>query len=900
MNKLQPTIWVKICSIPLLVYTVGMGSAADAPSDAQQVDRFLARLGLVDLQILHLEQSLHPTASGEQATKLARRIADLYASQLMLHSADASRYQEQVARIHILLERFPEARTTALQVMLLQADYNRAELLASRWIGNAEDQDSHTEALAILARITPRLKQLQTQLNQQANQLKEKLDDQDAARQRALRRRALNRSDNSKRDLDATAPDDTFGVLQSDWRRLQGIANRATYVTAWSLYYQGFLQSAGKDSSLYSESRRLFAQLLGIEADESLKEIDSQWLNLESEYLARSVIGLGLAEAISGHVGDSRICFQWLEQAAVSPEIRDEGSHWYVRSLCQASAWQEVTAYAERRISRFSGKPTGGKLGLCIALVQAAYGPAKDSPQRQPLSDLGLRGLARLQQRALIVGLISRYKIQIGAASGMVLQWIKGQQLLKTAERSGQPDDYRAAAQMLQAALSTKNATDQISLRSRCRYDLAMCQFHLGNLAQAGPGFEESVPGLKASGEAIAADALWNAFVCYKRLGKADARYLPRAVNVLARIQRDYPQHKYAREASRWTALLMRDASPDKVIRQLQRVAPDDAGYLDAQYDLCTLLHQQWSRHRDDATQSARFADGVRRAAEAFHSVADKQVAARRRVKVLVLAAEVSLFAEEPLVELGAGFLTRAEPFAESLPTSDSALSDYHYQWLRVSQFRARDAALREHANWLVKHATQPTYRLVALVTSAQVVDREIQKAEGARKQSLLEEGYQVYLKLSRRLGDGRAAITGHKNARVAVSRLAYYAAALKKFSEAVALLDRLVAAFPKDPGYLKRAAHAHLSAGNPKQSVVHWRTLLAGSAKSSNTWFEAKYHQIRCLQMLDRPRAQQVLKQFKLLHPKHGPPLWRERFRQLEDQGGPPNRAQRLPRKQS
>ena len=883
MTKHPPTIYHGLCALVLVVTNACLAAGADdALQTRQQVDRFLARLGLVDLQILHLEQSLNTVKKDNETTKLARRIADLYASQLLRYSADAARYQEQVARITILLKRYPEAKTSALEVMLLQADYNRAESLASRWIGNTTDQDSRSEALGILARISPPLDQLQTQLNQQAIQLKEQLDAYDANLQRANRRRALNSPGNPNGNVGVPVTEDAFQLLQNDWRRLQGIANRATYVSAWSLYYQGFLQSAGQDSPLYAKSRRLFELLLGIETGESLKDIDSEWLNLETEYLARSVIGLGLAEAITGQIANSRICFQWLDQASVSPAIRDEGAHWYVRSLCQAAAWQEVLAYAERRISRFSGAATNGQLGLCLALVQAAYGSAQDTPQQTALSDLGLKGLARLQQRALILGLIARYKIQIGSASGMVLQWIKGQQLLTAAEQTRQPEDYQAAAEILAIALASKDASSQASLRSRCRYDLAMCQFRLGNLAEAGPGFEESVSGLKEAGEAIAVDALWNAFVCYKRLGKDEARYLPRAINILASIKRDYPQHKYARQADRWTARLMRDSSPEKVIRQLQNVGPEEDGYLDAQYDLCTLLHQQWSSQRAKETQATKFANGVRQAADLFAKLADNDRDARRRAKVLVLAAEVSLLSKDPLVELAAGFLGRAKPNAESLANTDSALADYHYQWLRVSQFRVRDDAIREHANWLVKHSTQPNYRLVALVSAAQAVDRQLANAPGAQRQALLLRGYQIYHELSQRLGAGREAVLSHKNARVAASRLASYAAALQKFPEAVTLLNNLVSAFPKDRNYLKRAGRVQLSAGNPDQSLAHWRTILAGTAKSSDTWFEAKYYQIRCLQKIDKNRAQQVLRQFKLLHPKDGPPAWRERFRQL------------------
>src|SRR5687768_464031 len=55
-----------------------------AQSEDQTFQQFLSRLGLVELQVLHLEQSLQKTATDPA---LAVRLADLYASRL-LDSAD--------------------------------------------------------------------------------------------------------------------------------------------------------------------------------------------------------------------------------------------------------------------------------------------------------------------------------------------------------------------------------------------------------------------------------------------------------------------------------------------------------------------------------------------------------------------------------------------------------------------------------------------------------------------------------------------------------------------------------------------------------------------------------------------------------------------------------------------
>ena len=53
-------------------------------ADDEKLERFLARLGLVELQIVQLEKSLESGAA-DAATqqRLAKRLADLYAEQLM-------------------------------------------------------------------------------------------------------------------------------------------------------------------------------------------------------------------------------------------------------------------------------------------------------------------------------------------------------------------------------------------------------------------------------------------------------------------------------------------------------------------------------------------------------------------------------------------------------------------------------------------------------------------------------------------------------------------------------------------------------------------------------------------------------------------------------------------------
>ena len=120
------------------VLDAGCGRARPTRQD-ERLEQFLARLGLVDLQIQLLERTLRlPAALPDAKQPMARRLADLYAERLMSHADDPAKYNDTLQRIETLVRDLPEANTTALQVMLLQADYNRAESLLTTWINDPQ------------------------------------------------------------------------------------------------------------------------------------------------------------------------------------------------------------------------------------------------------------------------------------------------------------------------------------------------------------------------------------------------------------------------------------------------------------------------------------------------------------------------------------------------------------------------------------------------------------------------------------------------------------------------------------------------------------------------------------------------------------------------------------------
>ena len=115
---------------------------------------------------------------------MARKLADLYAGQMIASADDVTRSNEILEKIQELIRSVPSADTPALKVMLLQADYNQAENLASQWIADPSITDARKAAGEILNRITPELNEYQLELIGSVNAQIDALNDLEEGDQR--------------------------------------------------------------------------------------------------------------------------------------------------------------------------------------------------------------------------------------------------------------------------------------------------------------------------------------------------------------------------------------------------------------------------------------------------------------------------------------------------------------------------------------------------------------------------------------------------------------------------------------------------------------------------------------------------------------------------------------------
>lgn len=829
-----------------------MGAAP--PDEEKALEEFLARLGLAELQIAHLEDQVDAAPAGPQQTAMARRLADLYASRLMSSSDNKERYDDTLRRIKALTTRVPAAKTASLGVILLQADYNRAESLVSKWIADQSQTKARDEGRTILQKIGPELAQRRTQLKTARDALIDQLD------------KLPNEDPRGK-------------SLENQLGRLEAVLGRASYFAAWSNYYLGVLGGSSGTQNLVL-AQQIFRDVLGVEGEYAKAE--PEWMSLESVWRARAVIGLGLTEAARGNLTASDQVFQWLRHASVPPEIQDQGPYWYVRGLLNANKLNAAAAFAQQEIQRYGSKASQGKVSLCVALVRAGFGAATKDETSRRIGMLGITGLAKLGQQKAIDQLVSEYKIPLDSAQGFFLNWIQGRKLAAAARESKDKAKFAAAAKALEQALAAPEARTNAAAAAQCRYELAWTRYQQEQWEPAARDYRQAQIGLRAAGDAAADDAAWMAFVAYRRLAKNSPRYATQAIQVLQDLKRDFPKSEYARKADYFIRKMQRvNSSPQETIQELQKTPPDSPSYLAARYDLCTLLHQQWAAAKSTAEKD-NWARQLSSAVDVYLKAAGEKES-RRRLRCLLLAAEVALQSAPPNLPAAAERLQAAERLTPGLPSSDALAAEFHFRALQLAGRRRNEAQRTAHADWLVKNAAGSAYEVPALVISARSLEAEYRARGGAPSAALL----QVYKRLVNRLGASPATLANNKNARVAASRYASHLLAANQPAPAVQQLENLVQAFPKNTQYLRRAGLAAFQAGQHEQALEHWRKLVRGLPKTGPEWYEAKYYQIASLARTDRAAAQRSLKQFKLLYPTLGGKTWQPRFAALSKQLG-------------
>ena len=491
---------------------------------------------------------------------MARRLADLYAERLMSCADDPAKYADTLQRIETLIRDFPQANTTALQVMLLQADYNRAESLLTAWINDPQAEASRSEAQQILTRITPLLVQHDEELTKQAETLLAQLDEMPEG--------------------------DALQTRELEVKRVQGMAARAGYFAAWANYYLGLVTNAATSAEPYVKARSIFRRLFGFD-DTLPSDVDAQWLGLETIWRSRSLIGLGLSEAACGDQAACDRCFELIEHASVPPEIKDQAPYWRLRALLASGQYTAAETYARQRVEQLRLPATQGQVSFCVALVRegfAAAGP-KDARAQQALGQLGLTrsgasGPAGGSDR------VDR-QVQDPGRQESRLRAVVGGRAAAIRRRRDIQGPGRLSDRGPHAAVGTRNR------RKPTRWPVPppAAATHWPGATTARANSKPPPGNSRPPSPAWKPPATrwpWNRPGWPSRpidkLVESQPRLLANAAEALKRIQRSFPDHPYAKRAEYEMARLMDKNDPETFASQLESIPESDANYAQARY----------------------------------------------------------------------------------------------------------------------------------------------------------------------------------------------------------------------------------------------------------------------------------------------------------------------------
>ncbi len=835
--------------------------------DQEAMDEYLARLGLVEIRMLHLERVLEQETMADRRELIARRLADLLAERMINEADDRQVFEETSARIERLLHREPNAGTKALEVARLQGDYRRAESQFSVWMDDRTAVQALDEARGILVRITPRLLALQGDLQQESAALSQQAEKAPTPEQQSRLERELTRT--------AT------------------VAARATFFAAWSSYYAGAAQiDSPQARPHFLAALAAFSQLLDQENPLRYGELKSEWMGLESLWRARAWIGIGLTEIALGNLSAAATLFGLLESTAALPTIRDHLPYWYFSGLMNANRITEAVEWAAQRSSKMTAEATPGKIAFHTALVRSglAIRSVQPSAPWKKLIDTGIHGLSRMKQVASVQALLVKYDLPLDARAGFGLLFARGQHLFQEAERGSSAGGFRSAIPVLQLALANAEGADARSV-AQCQQTLGWCHYRLEEFEVAAQNFRQASERFQGQDLEAGADAAWMAFVAHQARIKQQPQAKQAAIQALQWLCATFPNSPRSERAEfQLSRLQAGEAGLDDRIRKLEAIRREHPDYAAARADLCQALYERWSQSVDRAAAD-REAAVVIDAAQAYRDLsrtsrsdAVPNGSALREYHIALHAAEVALSSRPQAMEVARSFLQRGVELASSLNLPPEQAVELHYRLLQLAQQQGNHDELHRRTEFLLQHASGTSFELPGIMLAAKELDAELKGLlQQPRRKEAQEHAKRVYRRLVSLLGDDRTTLQSRSNARVALARLAQLEADTDEQAKSARHWQLLLGAFPQERIYLLPAAKASHAAGEFGNSLDCWRRLLAGLEKGSDDWLEAKYYQIDCLQHTDPVIAQQVWEQFRLLYPEGGPEVWSPRFRELE-----------------
>src|SRR5439155_17499213 len=139
-----------------------------------------------------------------------------------------------------------------------------------------------------------------------------------------------------------------------------------------------------------------------------------------------------------------------------------------------------------------------------------------------------------------------------------------------------------------------------------------------------------------------------------------------------------------------------------------------DTSYVSAQYEICQLQHQRWSKVKSDPVTAEPIAAELQKSVDRFLSLAKSAGDGERRLKASLLAIDTLQSAAKPETSRVASLLGGAAAVIEHLAPDHPSVIEYEYRRLQLAQSSGDASSLQAAGKWIVMHGAGTAYELPA------------------------------------------------------------------------------------------------------------------------------------------------------------------------------------------
>jgi len=755
-----------------------------------------------------------------------------------------------------------------LQLALLRGAYRGAETIAeSHRLRQSNEQDVQ-RARDVLSETIPKLTRLRKQID--------------------------SRLTHTERRLMRAGGTDAQ-VIADRAEELQRLFTQCTFLTAWALYYQSWLNDRPENARVAQE---LFAELLGSESSRPRPEGISVDLRA-IEAMARSILGTALCKSITASADIALAWVRLLKHPTTYEPLR-----------AQVPVWELVIhlEHGEYRAARemlTAAEEDGEPVPLSWFRLAAVHALEAEhsSHQAAELARLSVTTLAARGELKAVLDLASRYGVEALGSSGFAVRYVRGVESYHEARQQhgvDQPttDDailavYRQAVDEFETALSEPDADGYPEAAASCRWLVGWCCFFEGRFIEARRSFELAAGRL---GPRQATEALWMAVVSldHAMKGGDDGTLKTDMATLIDDILARYPLSPYT-DKLRLKRALQREPSPE-VVEDLLSISPGSDVYTPARRRAAQVLYELFRSSSGEGRLAygndylgvalPLLAQGPEAGDAGGTAGSEAYIARSRRVLEVALTA-------------GIVRLTAATRVLDDLNAAGADGSIDLTGWREELECRRIQERLLAGDAPAAEAIADQLWRRSAGTVWSRLAERTLFRYGLARWKSgdravaadpvfldlVVEHGRRVLDEFADRpdaLGESRI-LAWH--AAVADAMITDWQRThdRARAQEALGLFERLLTAAPTDARFLRATAILAEAVARLDLALSCWRTLAAGTAPLSERWYEARFHQISLLADTDPDRARAVMDQHKQLNPDYGPDPWGARLRQLD-----------------